>query len=356
VARENQDISILYAPNVHTGGGYVLLNKLLSSWDDNEPLILFCDDRARNKLTIKKIMSVRWVKPNIWSRVKAEFRLFLSSSRQNTVLCFHGLPPIFPNKAEVKVFLQNRNYLGVTSFSQYSIKTKIRLSMEIIFARVFRHRVDEYIVQTPTMKHELQHWMKSGFNKINSHIVVYPFSEKITLSSGQANKSWDFVYVADGEAHKNHRRLLSAWCELSLIGLKPTLALTLGDWEHVLREEIDRLIATYDIKIINLGHIDHEEVLEVYRQTGALIFPSFTESFGLPLVEADAIGLPIVAAERDFVRDVCQPKETFDPLSVRSIVRAICRFMGASEEKLTINSPGEFNAYALRKNIYKKKS
>jgi hypothetical protein len=48
-------------------------------------------------------------------------------------------------------------------------------------------------------------------------------------------------------------------------------------------------------------------------------------------MEAQAAGLPILAAELDFVRDVCEPTVTFDPHSARSIARAVERFLyGAS--------------------------
>ncbi len=59
----------------------------------------------------------------------------------------------------------------------------------------------------------------------------------------------------------------------------------------------------------------------------ALIFPSKTESLGLPLIEAASAGLPIIASELDFVRDVCVPNETFDPYSSTSISRAVKRLL-----------------------------
>ena len=37
--------------------------------------------------------------------------------------------------------------------------------------------------------------------------------------------------------------------------------------------------------------------------------------------------MPVIASERDFVRDVSVPRETFDPVSPRSIAAAVRRFM-----------------------------
>ena len=36
-----------------------------------------------------------------------------------------------------------------------------------------------------------------------------------------------------------------------------------------------------------------------------LLFPSYDETFGLPLIEASSIGTPIVASNKDFVKEIC---------------------------------------------------
>ena len=82
--------------------------------------------------------------------------------------------------------------------------------------------------------------------------------------------------------------------------------------------------------------------MELYKCAGALIFPSASESFGLPLVEAAACGLPIVAAETDYVRDVVIPLETFDPESAVSIARAVRRFLGCPETPGPVMTASEF--------------
>ena len=73
-----------------------------------------------------------------------------------------------------------------------------------------------------------------------------------------------------------------------------------------------------------------------------MIFPSTSESFGLPLVEAAHLGLPILAPELDYVRDVCSPVQTFDPTSPLSIARAVKRFLKVPEPELSLRSQQEF--------------
>jgi glycosyltransferase involved in cell wall biosynthesis len=53
-----------------------------------------------------------------------------------------------------------------------------------------------------------------------------------------------------------------------------------------------------------VGNLDFERVLQYYKSCDLLVFPSFLESFGLPLVEAAKFGKKILAADLDYAREV----------------------------------------------------
>ena len=52
--------------------------------------------------------------------------------------------------------------------------------------------------------------------------------------------------------------------------------------------------------------------------------------------------MPIIAGEMDYVRDVVDPSETFDPLSPVSIARAIKRYLGVPERPLSVMTAERF--------------
>ena len=72
---------------------------------------------------------------------------------------------------------------------------------------------------------------------------------------------------------------------------------------------------------------------------------SFVESFGMPLIEAKQLGLAIVAAELDYVRDVVTPIETFNPNSSVSIFLSVLRYLGEPSPLVELKSPHEFISY-----------
>jgi len=52
------------------------------------------------------------------------------------------------------------------------------------------------------------------------------------------------------------------------------------------------------------GKISYERVLSFYKSCDLLVFPSYIETFGLPLIEAASFGMPILAVDMNYAREV----------------------------------------------------
>jgi len=60
-----------------------------------------------------------------------------------------------------------------------------------------------------------------------------------------------------------------------------------------------------------LGPVPYEKIGELYSSSDLFVLPSLTESFGHPLVEAMASGLPIVASDIPVCREICEDAAVF---------------------------------------------
>jgi glycosyltransferase involved in cell wall biosynthesis len=68
-------------------------------------------------------------------------------------------------------------------------------------------------------------------------------------------------------------------------------------------ELIDRLGLRDDIAM--LGEVDYDKLHQLYRVCDLFVCPSYSESFGHPLVEAMASGTPVISAHTEVHREVC---------------------------------------------------
>jgi len=89
------------------------------------------------------------------------------------------------------------------------------------------------------------------------------------------------------------------------------LAGPIGDHAAALRHLIDEL--GIGERVMVLGAVDDRTLAGLYRAALALCFPSRAEGFGLPLLEAMAAGLPVVATDLEVIREVTDGAAVLTP-------------------------------------------
>lgn len=291
----------------------------------------------------KKIKLLRY-RPSVFGRLKAETNLRQMARPEDVVLCLGNLPPLFRLEARRTVlFVQNRYLLGSISTSGFPLAARLRIAVERRWLQGCASHAQSIMVQSHSMAEAVRQFLHTSS-------VIAPFSTPRSRAEARSSRvaaadpaETVFLYVASGEPHKNHRRLVQAWRLLAAEGLRPELQLTLDPLRHPrLTEWIESERQHHGLRIHNAGLVDTEALDCLYRGADALIFPSTAESLGLPLLEACAFGLPIIASERDFVRDVTRPQETFDPESALSIARAVRRFLAIKEDPVHVRTADEF--------------
>lgn len=335
----------IHANNIHSGGGRSLLLNLLQALDARGGWFAILDTRIRQSLNLFSHGQALWISPSFFQRIKSEWWLSINVQPNDLLICFGNLPPLFRSRGRVVVFLQNRYLIENVALAGFSMRVRWRIHVERLWFAFRARNADLFVVQSPTMQRLL-----AAITSSSARTLVLPFvgrSVRSGLSDAIVNRqdqgAPDFVYVASGEPHKNHRNLIEAWCILAESGDYPSLALTIDPLAFQdLCRWIDRCTEKHGLRVKNLGFLSAEDIQSLYARSGALIYPSQFESFGLPLVEARQYSLPILASELDFVRDILDPVQTFDPGSPVSIARAVRRFLNMHESRKQILNASEF--------------
>jgi glycosyltransferase involved in cell wall biosynthesis len=151
---------------------------------------------------------------------------------------------------------------------------------------------------------------------------------RATLQKYKLGSEYVF-YPAHTHYHKNHAGLIKALRIVSeRYGIQPMLVLTgAPSYAHDhLMQVVHRLGVERQVRW--LGRVPIEDLVALYWGAKAMIFPSFYEGFGLPVVEAMACGCPVACSNTTATAEVAGDAAlTFDPSDPEAIAEAIFRVL-----------------------------
>ena len=254
--------------------------------------------------------------------------------------------------------LYKRNYIStIHDVTPFLYKTG-RASTKNPFLYTIKHNVFSYVLQnqvtfskaiiTPTKVVKEQLISLYGEAIKNK---VYPLYEGVSyrLLSEQGGDSTVkepyLLYVGNFYPHKNVEFLIHAFAKsnshysLVLAGpndyfLKRILcSLSVEEKKHIIIKEKQSLC----------------ELVTLYKNAKALIHPSVSEGFGLPLVEAMHFGIPIIASHIPVFQELLgNSYYSFDPFEESSLVSAIQNFEKEKEAKVN-NLSNDFSFIEMTK-------
>lgn len=208
------------------------------------------------------------------------------------ILYYHQPLPL--SKVEWKFFKnQERKYWFYKNIYPFFIKQHL-------------NKIKKIIVQTE--------WVKEAFSKrfnykLDNIFVIKPEIELPDIEKVEVIPKTKFriFYPATPLIYKNHRLIIEALGELKKEDLnlenKLECIFTFSEGEN---SEIDALIKKYQLEnIIKLiGKIPYEKVLSYYKSSDLMIFPSYIETLGLPLLEAKHFDLKILSIDLPYSKEV----------------------------------------------------
>lgn len=165
------------------------------------------------------------------------------------------------------------------------------------YKRLYPFFVKLFLTKDTTVFVQLD-FIKEGFVRLFRHpernVRVYsPSVVQPDMSGGRmdlVSERISLFYPATSEFYKNHCVLTEA------------LRYTCGNVQ--LYFTLDNPVGSEDECITYMGTLPYADVCAMYRTCDALVFPSYIETFGLPLIEAAMAGLPILAADLPYAREV----------------------------------------------------
>jgi glycosyltransferase involved in cell wall biosynthesis len=135
-----------------------------------------------------------------------------------------------------------------------------------------------------------------------------------------------FVYAGGLSRRKNVGRLLMAMTAFRKRHPDYRLVITGGEKRTLPEKGLQEALES-EVKagaVIRLGEVPQSELALLYREAAASIYPSLYEGFGLPPLEAQAAGCPVLCSSAASLPEVVGDSALlFDPREIASLIEAM---------------------------------
>lgn len=131
------------------------------------------------------------------------------------------------------------------------------------------------------------------------------------------NESY-FLYVGNAYPHKNLETLLRAFQAFIVNSLPFTVRLVLVGKEDYFYRRLKKVVSKEKLEegVIFFGEANDTQLMNLYTNAIALIFPSYMEGFGLPAIEAISCGCPVICSDIPVFHEILEDIPIyFDPFS-----------------------------------------
>jgi glycosyltransferase involved in cell wall biosynthesis len=191
-------------------------------------------------------------------------------------------------------------------------------------------------------KNEIAKYFGIDKNKIS---VVYNGVDQQFRPKKENNYEQYILGVSSVAYHKNFIKLIEAFSLLNRNDIK--LYIVGGLNEKIFGKNSLKILeyAKNNDNIIFLGRVDDEKLIELYSNAICFVYPSLYEGFGIPPLEAQACGCPIVVSDIPVFKEIYADSAVyFNPLDPNDISCKINNILNDSNLRKILTQKGLENA------------
>lgn len=260
----------------------------------------------------------------------------------------HTLPILMPSSIKSVVTIHDLGYEYLPQYHEFPHKLWLTY-----FTEYACHHATKVIAVSEATKEDIINKfgvaqskvqvVYEGFDEdkyiVPSDVRMVEILEKFGLQRGRY-----FVFVGTIQPRKNLKRLIRAFANLTK--QYPEAVLVLAGKKGWMSEDIyllpQELEMTENVKF--LGYVSEEEQRALYCGSVAMTFPSLFEGFGLPIIEAQALGVPVLTSQKIPMTEVGgEACEYVDPEDEMEIARGMLRLWEEADRRKYLTEKGLIN-------------
>src|SRR5688500_4096998 len=310
------------------------LIKALRDLEPKHEYVVFAkDDSYRECLTASDNVKIK----TIGGRMFADFEQFflpLAAKREQRDLlhCPRNTAPFFCSVPLVQtlhdVIFMDTIPSGDTFYQQFGNLYRRKLvplvtprSQAII---TVSHYERERIVQRLGIKREKIHVIYNGLNEI--HFNRHASQEKRQQVRTKYQLPPEFIlFLGNQTTRKNPARVIEAYAKYAAATSSPLPLVTPGLTRSFITHRLRQLDLPFDEeRYITPGYIADADLPVLYALSNLFLFPSLSEGFGMPLIEAMACGSPVISSDTSCLPEIAGNAAVLvNPLKADELAAAI---------------------------------
>ena len=317
----------------------------LCAIDKVNEYLIFLSHENWDYLNLSRFKNFRKVLANIkWYSLDEQLKLLKVFKKENLDLLHvpHFNVPFFYRRPFVVTIhdLIHHHFQETSATTRNPFIFKLK---RLAYRKVIDHAINKSkVVITPSnfVKNEIVKNFAIDTKKI---VVTYEAAEEEYFGNQQPETSDQLlkkykirqpflIYVGNAYPHKNLSKLLEAFA------LVVNLNLVIVSARDVFTERLQREVERLGIKdrVVITGYIQPEDLSPIFRLAKAYVFPSLSEGFGIPGLNAMAAGLPVACSNIPVLKEVYGDAAFyFDPNDVNDIASKVKKVL--TDEKLRSN-------------------
>ncbi len=208
------------------------------------------------------------------------------------------------------------NHIHDVSFCAYPelIGRKDRFFLNLLIPRSLR-RSDAIVTPSAFTKAEVIKYYGTDETKI--HVIYNALGSDFkkeaisTLTDQELQQKYHLpekyiLYVGTLQPRKNIPFLLQAFAKLRERDSSLRIVLVGSRTGHHFDHRIDETISKLQIKddVVFPGYVATEDLPRIYQMADVFVFPSLYEGFGIPLLEAMSMEVPVIASNQPCLREI----------------------------------------------------
>lgn len=254
--------------------------------------------------------------PRFWTQLALSLEMLLHRPEVLFVPA-HTVPMIHPKKTVVTVHGLEYEFCpeSYSWWERFYMRWSIRRSVKW---------ASQVIAVSENTKRDLIHLYQVPEEKI---VVIYEGIGEPQLPNQDLEVPDEpyFLFVGRLEERKNVAGIIAAF-ELFSAKSKQPYQLVLAGKPGYGYKKIKKQIAKskYRERIVETGYISEEAKWELLKRATVFVFPSFYEGFGLPVLEAQQVGTPVITSTTSSLPEVAgEGALLVEPTATKRLARAL---------------------------------